>query len=607
MLTDVAEIKRLVSVSSAAYRLGIKLERSGDSFKAPCPFHKEDTPSFFVNDKRMIFKCFGCGESGDAISLVAKIKGLEFLEASKLLCEMFGLSITFSKVNSKLNNKYSLALSINEVSKNYFIKQLLGSSGLLAREYLEMRHVFSAEINKFSIGYCPTNPSELADQILSLGDLAKDLAIELGILKISSRGSLVCPYYDRICFPICDAVGKTVGFSCRSLNNSRDSTKARYINSPASFLFKKGELVYGMQQAFDASKSKTSQICIVEGLLDVVAMDYSGMPCVGTMGTATNPKFAIDAWQRGIKNILICMDGDASGIKASKSLFEQLLPYSCSERQIFCCWLPIGKDPNNILATDGKEFLINYIENKKMSICETIVAIASEGKNFSVPEDVAAAKERAVFLVNKIQSKMLSKECFIYVNARIKGRYSAFQKNEKQGDKGFIAYTNKNLVNNIDPMEAINKYFDKVIDNILIVALCIIVKNPWLLENIDMESEEALSLLKSKSDSGLNSMLSSVWEILYSTNNISTEDICLRLRKCGHSDTLERVLFASEGLIEVSESPNSIVQFWKSVTDKAVSLASLAGELSYCLDSGNYGTAFILRARVERLIAELVV
>ena len=279
----------------------IELKKSGANFKACCPFHNEDTPSFVVSPAKQIFHCFGCGTGGDSIKFVMEHEKLSYPETLEKLASMVNISLQYDGDYKKQD--LTILIKIND----YYQKLLVHND--IASNYLISRGISSASIEKFEIGYAPTSNDTinyLKQNFLNLAD-AKDF----GIIDTGQNG-LYARFIERITFPIYALNDKIVGFGGRTITGHN----AKYINSPQTKIFNKGRLLYGYNLAKDTIYKK-NEIIITEGYLDVIMLHQAGFNnAVATLGTAlTNDHLPL--LKRGEPKVIIAYDGDKAGLNAA--------------------------------------------------------------------------------------------------------------------------------------------------------------------------------------------------------------------------------------------------------------------------------------------------
>jgi DNA primase len=279
----------------------LELKKSGANFKACCPFHGEDTPSFVVSPQKQIYHCFGCGVGGDSIKFVMEYEKLSYPEAIEKLASMVNFSLEYENNYKKIDTK--LISKINE----YYIKQLTHNTTAL--EYLKSRGISDFSLEKFEIGYAGTSNDTINYLKASFLNLAD--AKELGVID-SGQNGLYARFIERITFPIYTLNGNLVGFGGRTITGHN----AKYVNSPQTKLFNKSRLLYGYNLAKE-SIYKHKSVIISEGYLDVVMLHQAGFSnTVATLGTALT-KEHLPLLKRGEPKVIVAYDGDKAGKNAA--------------------------------------------------------------------------------------------------------------------------------------------------------------------------------------------------------------------------------------------------------------------------------------------------
>jgi DNA primase len=291
----------------------VRLRKAGSTYKGLCPFHQERTPSFTVSPARGTFKCFGCGEGGDAITFVEKTENVDFVGAIELLARRFGVELEYEEASpeQELKRRRDERLrALLERAAEFYARVLWESdAGAGAREYLASRGLGEEVCHEFRLGYAPGG-ARLASRALQEG-YAQDELRAVGLSN--SRGN---DYFQRrIVFPLADARGRVRGFQARKLHDD-DPLQAKYVNSPEGELFRKGDLLYGLDTARQAI-AREDRAVVVEGNTDVIALRQAGFaPVVASMGTAlTEPQLRELA--RLTQRLLLCFDSDAAGQDAT--------------------------------------------------------------------------------------------------------------------------------------------------------------------------------------------------------------------------------------------------------------------------------------------------
>lgn len=319
MPTDqVEEVKRKIDIVGLISSF-VPLKKAGKNFKGVCPFHTEKTPSFMVSPELQIFKCFGCGESGDIFTFIQKMEGLEFYDALKLLGERAGVKIQARSPSQEGGRKKRL-FEINDLASRYFNYLLTEHSvGKKALDYLYNRGLKKETVKEFNLGYAPNSWSSLGDFLVKKGYTLEDL-VASGLASKKTQGQ---GFYDsfrgRVMFPLRDVQGRTIGFTGRQLEKSDKSPK--YINTPETLIFKKGNFLYGLDLA-KGSIRKEGLAVIAEGQTDCISSHQSGTKnVVASSGTALTPH-QIKLLSRYTNSIAICFDTDSAGDTAARRGFE---------------------------------------------------------------------------------------------------------------------------------------------------------------------------------------------------------------------------------------------------------------------------------------------
>ena len=330
----------------------VKLRRTGSNLVGLCPFHSEKTPSFTVSSNKQFFHCFGCSAHGSAISFVMQFEHLSFVEAVENLASQTGLIVPKTAgYDDKI--RYAELYKLTEKVALFFEQQLLGASHPI--NYLKSRGLTGEICKKFRVGYASDDWDNL-HSIYNNSPIIKQQMITAGILapkdnKVYSR------FRDRIMFPIHDVRGHIIGFGGRTIGND----PAKYLNSPETPIFHKGEELYGLYEAKKANRSLKS-IIVVEGYLDVIALAQFGiLNAVATLGTAISTK-QIQLLLRNTSEIVFCFDGDQAGRSAAWRALENSLPLMRDGIQIKFLFLPEGFDPDSLVRKELKDAFNQRLE-----------------------------------------------------------------------------------------------------------------------------------------------------------------------------------------------------------------------------------------------------
>lgn len=323
----------------------IPLKRSGDNYKACCPFHTERTPSFNVSRSKQFFHCFGCGAHGNAIDFLRAFENLDFTEAVLQLAASVGIeppghgaTLPSPQENRIARQLYDLQADV----ARFYARQLrTHPEARRAVAYLKQRGITGEIARRYGLGYAPPGwrslPAQFDPEVLRAAGLV-----------ISKPSWQYDRFRDRIMFPIRDRRGRVVGFGGRVL----DDAEPKYLNSPETPVFKKHEQVYGLFEALQ-STPKSERLLVVEGYLDVIALAQCGFPnAVATLGTATSPGH-IHLLFRFTDEIVFCFDGDEAGHKAAWKALQNVLPALPEGRVVRFLTLPQGEDPDSLVRKEG--------------------------------------------------------------------------------------------------------------------------------------------------------------------------------------------------------------------------------------------------------------
>lgn len=348
----------------------IKLDKAGANYKARCPFHGEKTPSFFVSPARQNYHCFGCHKSGDLISFVQEIEGLDFVGAMKNLADKAGIELgEFENKNKQAEDKLYGVLA---EATDYFASEL--SANKKATDYLIGRGLSQQTIKDFRLGFADADWQSLSKHLLGKGFSADDI-IKAGLaLPSKNQGTMGVPFYDRfrsrIMFPLFDSVGRPVAFSGRLFGV--ESNEGKYVNSPQTALYDKSKILYGFDRAKVAIRREGFAV-LVEGQMDLVLSHQVGVEnSVAVSGTALT-EYHLNLIQRLTTNIVMAFDRDIAGLSASKRAIDMALSKGF---EIKAAVIPTGLDPADLIK-DNPESWKQSIASAK-NIIDFYLAVLAE-------------------------------------------------------------------------------------------------------------------------------------------------------------------------------------------------------------------------------------
>ena len=381
---------------SDVVRQRLVLTRKGVEYLGICPFHDEKTPSFTVNDAKKFYHCFGCSAHGDVIRFVSETNGISYKESAVKIAGDNGIELP--KMSENEERRYEEAdhiYGILELATQFFISKLTDDS----KKYLDKRGVSLKSIDNFAIGYAPGG-GELEKFFKKKSIPLKDL-LKAGLVGRKDDGRIYEIFNKRIMFPIKNIYNKIVGFGGRSVGD----IMPKYINSPETIIFKKGEVMYGENIATGYSYKDNYSI-VVEGYMDVIALHQAGFKhAVASLGTAVTDKHIQKLWRSG-DEIIACLDGDSAGLRASAKMIEMALPYITANKSISFVELPTGLDPDDLIKDNGPK-AFNQILSKRLGLSEMIWKNEYTGKVFKTAESRAALEQKLNEYCNKIEDKSL--------------------------------------------------------------------------------------------------------------------------------------------------------------------------------------------------------
>ena len=462
------EIKTRIKVSDIVSKK-VKLAAKGKEFIGLSPFSNEKTPSFTVSDEKGFYHCFSSGEHGSVFDFVMKTENLSFKEAVKKLASYAGIKIeesAYKKEDVIVQNKIKNLKDILKISSTWYhhnLKRELKTNKYL-QEIFKKRNFNETIINNFCLGYAPKKNDTIYNYLKSKNFSSKDI-LDSGLIIISSKNNEKFDRFNnRIIFPIYDYFSNVVGFGGKALSENQIG---KYVNSPSTDVFKKGDLLFGWQQCKNNPIQK-NELYIVEGYTDVISMHNAGFKnTVAPLGTAISIKQIIYSW-RISKEPTLCMDGDEAGQKASKRIPELIFPYLKPGYSLNFVKLPSGEDPDSLILSDNLKDLSLFFESKS-SLVDYVWNNLIYGKNFNTPEKRAELEEeinRLIRLINDFTVKKNYKNFFrekFFQEFKFSGK--RIQNKEK---KEYLL--NKNIIN-------INKITERVLIGTIILY-------PNLLKNV---------------------------------------------------------------------------------------------------------------------------
>ena len=396
------ELRARLPVSEVVGRR-VKLKKAGREWKGLSPFQQEKTPSFTVNDQKGFYHDFSSGRHGDIITFLMETEGVSFTEAVERLAAMAGLALPAVTPDAAHHEQRRKTLhEVMELAAKFFADTLASRNGARARGYLADRAISPATQLQFRLGYASAERFSLKEHLGSHGISVEDM-VEAGLLIAAD--DIPLPYdrfRDRVMFPITDARGRVIAFGGRALEKD---VAAKYLNSPETTLFHKGNNLYNLASSRLAAHNG-SPLVVVEGYVDVIAMVSAGFPAtVAPLGTALTENQLALLWRMADEPIL-CFDGDKAGQKAAWRAADLALPHLLPGKSLRFALLPDGQDPDDLARTGGRSAIEDVIGAAR-GLADVIWAREVEGGSFATPERRAALEKRIGEICNTIGDEVV--------------------------------------------------------------------------------------------------------------------------------------------------------------------------------------------------------
>ncbi len=376
----------------------VKLTRRGQQFWGCCPFHKEKSPSFKVENARRTYKCFGCGKGGDAFKWLTETEGLSFPESVERLAGEAGVELPkWSAEDEAREEKKKSLYDVIEAACVFYEAQLREAGGRAARDYLNSRGLNGEAATKFRLGYAPSGNNALIDH-LKTKNITVDDMVAAGLARPADGERGVRDFFfNRVTFPISDARGRMVAFGARALEAD---AKPKYINTGETTLFSKGHLLYNFAAA-RAAAIKAQSIVVAEGYMDVIALVRAGFDhAVAPLGTALTEDQLQLLWRMAPEPIL-SFDGDEAGLRAAHRAARLALPMLKPGTSLRFAFLPTGEDPDSLIAAQGPAAMRKLLEDAE-PLSKVLWRAETDGKDFSTPERRAGLERALAEIVSAI-------------------------------------------------------------------------------------------------------------------------------------------------------------------------------------------------------------
>ena len=396
------EIKLRLKVSQVVGK-SVQLKKRGKEYIGLSPFKNEKTPSFTVNDDKEFYHCFSTGEHGNIFDFLMKTKSIGFGEAVRTLAAEAGMQpYRFSNFDKKKDLRFQIYKKILKEYSNFFHDQIFQKDNAEALEYLKIRGLNKDNIETFKLGFVPWKNNFYNELIKRYSE--EELNLSGLFYKNNKTAKYIDRFNSRVIFPINNIAGETIAFGGRII---KDGKLAKYINSPETEFYKKGNVIYNLDKAKD-DRSNTNEVIIVEGYMDVVSLSSFGIKnVVANSGTALTERQISLIW-RFFSDPIICLDGDESGQTAAHRIAEKLFPYINEKNKIFFSIIPEGQDPDDFIKKNGKDVFLNFLKEKQI-IQSFIWNLNLNNVNLNNPFEVSNFEKKIKKICYTIQDETLKK------------------------------------------------------------------------------------------------------------------------------------------------------------------------------------------------------
>jgi DNA primase len=381
----------------------IALKKAGRAFSGLCPFHSEKTPSFSVDPAKQVFYCFGCGAGGNAFGFLERVENITFPEAVERLAREAGITLRYEGVSPgerrAMSRKQTLHRATARAGELYHRMLLEGREAEHARAYLRKRGITRESVERFGIGFAPRYPDFLLRRLAR--DLSPEILVEAGLALKDERGSIRDRFRSRLIFPSHDLSGQAVGFGARLL----EGEGPKYLNSPETPIYRKGELLYNLHRA-KTEVARSGRAVVVEGYTDVIALDQAGIgTAVATCGTALGEGH-FSLLRRFAQRAVLAFDSDEAGARAAERAYAFHERYPVEPLVLV---LPEGLDPADFVTQRGPDALAEALD-AAIPLVEYMLRRATRGLDLANPEDQARGVRAGLPIVAGLENEVRREE-----------------------------------------------------------------------------------------------------------------------------------------------------------------------------------------------------
>jgi DNA primase len=525
------ELRNRISVSDIVGKR-VKLTKKGREHSGLCPFHSEKSPSFTVNDEKGFYHCFGCGSHGGAVDFIMNTEGLSFPEAVESLAQQAGMEIPKDTPEQRIHlEKRTTLYDVMEQACVYYERLLRMPEGRIGLEYLRNRGLSEEIIKRFRLGFSSNNQGGLRSALKREG-IEDALMIEAGLL-IQPDDPKRQPYdrfRERVMFPITDRRGKVIAFGGRILGDG----KPKYLNSPETPLFHKGNVLYALAQSREAAH-KLDQVIVTEGYMDVIGLAQGGFHnAVAPLGTALTEDQIKLLWKLS-KTPLLCFDGDAAGQRAAIRGAERALPHLKPGLSLHFVTMPPGEDPDSLIKNEGRAAMQTLLD-ASIPLSELIWRTESEGKDLDTAEDRASLDDQLKKHAFKIEDETVRSHFLSAFKDRMWKEINKKKERAPFKPQKNWRFDKKIHHTHLDANSGRNTKVDASVwrETLLIAS---VIFHPAILDEVG----ERLGLMNFKTDS-LDKLRQEVLKTLDGEFDLDSNTLQGHLQKSGFSDSLNALL-----------------------------------------------------------------
>ena len=578
------EIKTRLRVSVVVGKY-VQLKKRGKEFVGLSPFKNEKTPSFTVNDEKGFYHCFSSGEHGNIFDFLMKTQSMGFGESVRTLASEAGMEqYRFTKFDKEKEEKFLIYKNILKDYKDYFHRELFKKENIEYVNYLNSRNVKKKTIEEFNLGFVPwkNNFFEILKKNYSENDILKT-----GLFyKSDKTGEFIHRFNSRIIFPINNISSDTIAFGGRAVKSSKI---AKYINSPETDFYKKGNIIFNLDKA-KSERSKTKEVLIVEGYMDVISLSSNGIKnVVSNSGTAITEKQIELIWNF-FSNPIITLDGDQSGQTAALRISERLIPLITEKNRIFFSVMPENVDPDDMVNKQGKEKFLEHMASKM--VIQSFIWNSYSGKvDKKDPFAISKFEKKIRGLSNSIKDKVLKKYILEYFLSKIND-FTPIQSRKKNYKKNYNLLSETKKLHN--QKQSFSRQQLKEFS-----LLNIIIQFPELID----EYEEILSKLNFSSpihNEFKANIIKDYFEKNYSKkSDFLSEENYKELIEQIKSNTNITKIFAKKNLKEKQEILNEIIEELKEL-NQLQKIKILESEVVKNFDESKYNQLLELKNQLNR-------